>query len=107
MNELKIENDEDNRKAIKSDMTRYMPQKTGLAINDPEQTAVLYEKWRANPNLIMSKQKLGQNKTFRETHNSMYNSTGVAQVNDKVFTENLMSGKTYFTSLKEHVFMQP
>ena len=107
MHELKIDRDEDHRKTIKSDMTRYMPQRTTLAINDPEQTAVLYEKWRANPNLMISKQKVGQNKTFRETHNSMYNSGGAAQVNDKVFTDNLLSGKTYFTSLKEHVFMQP
>lgn len=39
----------------------------------------------------------------------MYNTTrnAVEALTDTVFTSKMLAGKTYFSSLKEHVFMHP
>jgi len=47
--------------------------------------------------------------TFRTTHNSKYNSSrkAVETLTDTVFTQKLLSNKTYYNALKDNVFMNP
>jgi tRNA isopentenyl-2-thiomethyl-A-37 hydroxylase MiaE len=63
-----------------------------------DQTGQVYELWKKNP--LIKILPSSQQHTFRKTMNSKYQTHEPEEVTDKLLSNGLNKGKTYFCSLK-------
>lgn len=54
----------------------------------------------------MNSQPASRTQTFRSSHNSKYHTREI-EINDQIMTSSMLGGKTYYTALKDSVFMKP
>jgi len=71
-----------------------------------EESMSLYEQWRLNPHISVQTQNKIENSTFRSTYNHLFK-LKTKPVDDTLLSQNMLSKKTYFTSLKDHIHRLP
>lgn len=92
---------------IKQYDKRYRAVMTHIETGTDQKSANLYESWRHNPHIVMKEpDNFSNNQTFRNTHNNLYK-TMVQPVADTVLGNKMLTTKTYFNSLKDHIAMIP
>jgi hypothetical protein len=68
--------------------------------------ASLYRTYMEKPAVLVQSQPFVNTQMFRISHNQNY-SNQVSPVKETVLVNQMLPGKTYFTSLKEHVALSP
>ena len=103
LNVFQMSEDAKSKQHAKTQDKRYHAEttKSNYYRNDDESSS-LYEQWRANPHINVTAQKNIENTSFRSTYNHLFKQKS-QPVNDSLLSQNMMSKKTYFTSLKEHI----
>lgn len=99
MNEAKIES---RAYPLTHRVKRYCPTTQGLEPLSNDETAVLYEKWRANPCIEVKAENIAKQASlsFRQTAHSGH-PTKVYKVNDTFLTRKMFDKKTYYTELQD------
>lgn len=83
---------------------RYRPILTNLNTDTGDKAAIVYENWRNNPNILVQAQPFSANQSFRNTHNHTYKNS-IQPVSDTVLANQILTNKTFFVSLKDHIAM--
>jgi len=65
----------------------------------------VYDKWCNNPRLKVPTNNQ-YNQSFRSSHNARYTQRS-EQLTDNVLASHLLTDKTYYSSLKDHIFKIP